>query len=48
MNWQNQLITISLYVGKHDEQNLWIYCQRMSHHTDLNFSDEEVFGGKAY
>ena len=42
MNWQEQLITIYLYVCKHYEQNLWVYCQRMSNHADLSFSDEEV------
>ena len=42
MNWQTQLITIYLYVCKHYEQHLWIYCQRMSNHADLSFSDEEV------
>jgi len=42
MNWQDQLIAIYLYVCKHYEQNLWIYCQRMSNHADLSFSDEEV------
>jgi hypothetical protein len=42
MNWQDQLIAIYLYVCKHYEQELWIYCQRMSNHADLSFSDEEV------
>ncbi len=37
-----QLITVYLYVCKHYEQNLWIYCQRMSNHVDLSFSGEEV------
>ena len=42
MNWQDQLITIYLDVCKHYEQGLWVYCQRMSNHSDLRFSDEEV------
>ena len=42
MNWQEQLITIYLYVCKHYEKDLWVYCQRMSNHADLSFSDEEV------
>jgi len=42
MDWQEQLITIYLYVCKHYEQELWVYCQRMSNHVDLSFSDEEV------
>lgn len=42
MNWQIQLITIYLMVCKHYESHLWIYCQRMSNHTDLGFSDEEA------
>ena len=42
MNWQIQLITIYLMVCKHYESHLWIYCQRMSNHTDLSFSDEEA------
>lgn len=42
MDWQDQLITIYLYVSKHYKKNLWVYCQRMSNHADLSFSDEEV------
>lgn len=42
MNWQDQLITIYLYICKHYEKELWVYCQRMSNHADLSFSDEEV------
>ncbi len=42
MDWQEQLITVYLYVCKHYEQNIWVYCQRMSNHADLSFSDEEV------
>lgn len=42
MDWQEQLITAYLYVCKHYDQNLWVYCQRMSNHADPSFSDEEV------
>ena len=42
MNWQNQLITIYVYVCKHYQDNLWVYSQRMSNYADLSFSDEEV------
>ena len=42
MNWQDQLITIYLMVCKHYESQLWIYCQRMSNHTDPSFTDEEA------
>lgn len=42
MDWQEQLITVYLYVCKHYEKKLWVYCQRMSNHADLSFSDEEV------
>jgi hypothetical protein len=42
MNWQNQLITIHLYVCKHYQGHLWVHSQRMSSFADLSFSDEEV------
>lgn len=42
MNWQEQLISIYLYVCKHYQHDLWTYSQRMSPYADLNFSDEEV------
>jgi hypothetical protein len=42
MHWQDQLITLYLYVSKHYQQTLWTYCQRMSAYADLSFSDEEV------
>lgn len=42
MDWQEQLITIYLYVCKHYREGLWAYCQRMSNYADLSFSDEEV------
>ncbi|XVL53465.1 hypothetical protein ABXJ76_09465 [Methylobacter sp. G7] len=42
MNWQDRLITLYLYVSKHYQQSLCVYCQRMSSYADLSFSDEEV------
>ncbi len=42
MFWQEQLITVYVSVCKYYEQNLWSYCQRMSNHADLCFSDKEV------
>ncbi len=42
MNWQDQWITIYLYVCKHYQNHLWVYSQRMSNYADLRFSDEEV------
>ena len=42
MNWQDQLITIYLYVCKHYQNDLWAYSQRMTNYADLSFSDEEV------
>ena len=42
MDWQKQLITVYLYVCKHYQENLWVYCQRMSNYVNLEFSDEEV------
>ena len=42
MNWQDQLITIYLFVCKHYQKNLWTLCQRMSNYADLSFTDEEV------
>ena len=42
MNWQEQLITIYLFVCKHYKKELWVYSQRMSNYADLSFTDEEV------
>lgn len=42
MNWQDQLITIYLFVCKHYREDLWVYSQRMSNHADLSFTDEEI------
>ena len=29
-------------ICKHYREKLWVYCQRMSNHADLSFTDEEV------
>ena len=42
MDWEVELITLYLFVCKHYRNNLSIYCQRMSNHADLKFSDEEA------
>lgn len=42
MDCEEQIIMIYLYVFKHYHNGLWTYCQRMSNHSDLSFSDEEV------
>jgi hypothetical protein len=42
MDWQEQLITVYLYVCKHYRDQLWVYCQRMSNYADLSFTDQEV------
>ena len=42
MDWQDQLISLYLYVCKCYQSDLWVYCQRMSNYADLRFSDEEV------
>lgn len=42
MNWQDQLITIYLFVCKHFQSELWAYSQRMTNYADLRFTDEEV------
>lgn len=42
MNWQEQLITIYLYVCKYYQATLWVYSQRMSNYADLSFTDEAV------
>lgn len=42
MDWQEQMITLYLFVCKHYRQTLCYYCQRMSNYADLRFSDEEV------
>ena len=42
MDWQEQLITIYLYVCQHYREERWVYCQRISNYADLSFTDEEV------
>ena len=42
MDWQEQLISIYLYVCKEYKQHLHADCLRMSNYSDLSFSDEEV------
>jgi hypothetical protein len=42
MNWQEPLVTIYRYICKHYQDKLWVYSQRMSHHANLSFTDEEV------
>jgi len=42
MNWQDQFGTIYPYVGKHYQNGLWVYNQRMTNYADLSFSDKEV------
>ncbi len=42
MNWQDQLISLYLFICKHYQQDLRNYCQRMTNFADLSFSDEEV------
>ena len=42
MDWQEQLITIYLWVCKHYRESLWSYCERRSNYANLSFSDAEV------
>ena len=42
MDWQDQLISVYLFVCKEYEQELSRYIARLSHHSHLEFSDEEV------
>lgn len=42
MDWQNQLITIYLYICKEYEEGLWVYAQRFAPHVELKITDEEV------
>lgn len=42
MDWQDQLITIYLYVCKEYEADLWQCVQRFAPHAPLDLSDEEV------
>jgi len=42
MDWEIELITLYLFICKHYEQNLSMYCVRIAYYADLKFSDEEV------
>jgi hypothetical protein len=43
MDWKDNLIALFLYINEKYQQELWIYCQRMSNNrTQLRLSDEEV------
>jgi hypothetical protein len=42
MNWEIELITLYLFICKHYEKNLSVYCMRMAYYADLKSSDEEV------
>jgi hypothetical protein len=42
MDWQEQLISLYVFVCKEYTHCLWAYCQRMSNHVHLNITDEEV------
>jgi hypothetical protein len=42
VDWQFRLITLYDFICKQSQEDLWVYCQRLSPHTDLTFSDEEV------
>src|ERR1035437_4865403 len=41
-DWQEQLISIYLFICKHYQKDLHYCVQRMSNYSDLSFSDEEV------
>ena len=42
MDWQEQLITIYLFVCKNYYEELCTDCQRRSNYADLSGSDEEI------
>jgi hypothetical protein len=42
MDWQAQLITLYVFICKQFENGLSRYCERMTNHADLSFTDEEV------
>lgn len=42
MDWQGKLISLYLFVCNEYKKHLWSYCERMTNHADLSFSDEEV------
>lgn len=42
MDWQGKLISLYLFICNEYKKHLWAYCERMTNHADLSFSDEEV------
>lgn len=42
MDWQDQLISLYLFVSNQYQTHLFSYCQRMTNYANLSFSDEEV------
>ncbi len=42
MDWQEQLVSVYLLICKEYEQKLCGYIARLSNHSDMTFSDEEV------
>lgn len=42
MNWQDQLISLYVYICQHYETHLWMYGQRLSNNADPDLTDEEV------
>jgi len=42
MDWQGKLIALYLFICNEYKKHLWVYCERMTNHADLSFSDEEV------
>ncbi len=42
MDWQGKLISLYLFICNEYKSRLWSYCERMTNHADLSFSDEEV------
>lgn len=42
MDWQEKLISLYLFICNEYKTHLGSYCERMTNHADLSFSDEEV------
>lgn len=42
MNWQDQLISLYVYICQDYATHLWMYGQRLSNNADPDFTDEEV------
>lgn len=42
MDWGAELISLFLFICKHYQNNLSFYCQRMTNHADLKFSEKEA------